>query len=1037
MQIFIFGAGKGANHSEVKNQTFLNHLIKGKKVLDWTLQGLYQAGLNPTQISFVGGFNVESIIKNYPDINFVINPKWETTHVVGSMRYAMRSWEGGDVTFLFADTVFRPNVFKDFFRFSKDFVRIGIDSRWKDRIQNSILRKNAEKIVLSDSSIVKAGRNSISINEADAQFTGLITFNVEIASKLHNLFNSNSDKAKRPFKDTDSMTDLIGYIIENWKTPITFYDVANNWAELDSPSDLAKFVFGTKAETLERIKPMVKRSIICDQIHFRLAEWEENSEEIICKIQEKFNAENLIIRSSSIEEDSWESSQAGAFLSIANVPSHDKTKLLEAISEVIEVFQSKGNGQYNENNQVLVQPFISDVAMSGVAFSKQLEKGTPYFLINYDDISGRTDTITAGSFQLDKSITIYENTKYKPSDKRILQIVKAIKELKKVTGYDSLDIEFIITKNCEIYIVQVRPITIHANLRAYRDFKKQLKTEKQLIKSRMKPYPHLYGKTTVLADMPDWNPAEMISIRPNPLALSLYKYLITDSVWRIARGRMGYHNPTPEKLLLSIGGHPYIDVRNSFNNLIPKGLSKKLAQKLINHYIHRLIENPVYHDKVEFKIVLTCYTPDIDDHAKRLYQAGLADEEINELKNALRKLTEDAISGKRNPIDELLAQTEALEANAKKLFAKKHKKNAFPGLIQYLLDDCIENGTIPFSILARYGFIASSMLKGLVAKGAITEDEKDAFLNSIDTIASELVENMDKVLNGIQSIKIFLERFGHLRPGSYDINSYSYDERPDYYFTIEPGKVLEESEKKSILKRTFTFSKKARHNIEAEISNMGMSFSVDTLLTFIRKATAGREYAKFQFTKNLNRVLKLISEYGNVLGISRSDMGFLYIEDILRLGSITQPMDYTVYLRQKIQQGKIWYEQSHKVETPQIITSPKDLDIIVHNVAHPNYVTNQSLTAPVCMLTSSVDKKELEGKIVVIEGADPGYDWIFMHPIKGLITKYGGAASHMTIRCAEFSLPAAIGCGEEIFEKLLHAKTVELNCSTRQIRILE
>ena len=48
----------------------------------------------------------------------------------------------------------------------------------------------------------------------------------------------------------------------------------------------------------------------------------------------------------------------------------------------------------------------------------------------------------------------------------------------------------------------------------------------------------------------------------------------------------------------------------------------------------------------------------------------------------------------------------------------------------------------------------------------------------------------------------------------------------------------------------------------------------------------------------------------------------------------------------------------------------------------------------------------------MIESADPGYDWIFTHDIKGLITKYGGAASHMAIRCAEFNLPAAIGSGE-------------------------
>ena len=37
------------------------------------------------------------------------------------------------------------------------------------------------------------------------------------------------------------------------------------------------------------------------------------------------------------------------------------------------------------------------------------------------------------------------------------------------------------------------------------------------------PHHSLLGKTTIFGTMPDWNPAEMIGIKPKPLALSLYK----------------------------------------------------------------------------------------------------------------------------------------------------------------------------------------------------------------------------------------------------------------------------------------------------------------------------------------------------------------------------------------------------------------------------------------------------------------------------------------------------------------------------------
>ena len=76
---------------------------------------------------------------------------------------------------------------------------------------------------------------------------------------------------------------------------------------------------------------------------------------------------------------------------------------------------------------------------------------------------------------------------------------------------------------------------------------------------------------------------------------------------------------------------------------------------------------------------------------------------------------------------------------------------------------------------------------------------------------------------------------------------------------------------------------------------------------------------------------------------------------------------------------------------------------------------------------------DLSNKIVLIENADPGYDWIFSMNIAGLVTKYGGANSHMAIRCAEFQIPAAIGCGEQRFEVLKNSNKIMLDCSSSLI----
>ena len=42
--------------------------------------------------------------------------------------------------------------------------------------------------------------------------------------------------------------------------------------------------------------------------------------------------------------------------------------------------------------------------------------------------------------------------------------------------------------------------------------------------------------------MPDWDPAEIIGTKPRPLALSMYRELITDHVWSKNRTNYGYKN---------------------------------------------------------------------------------------------------------------------------------------------------------------------------------------------------------------------------------------------------------------------------------------------------------------------------------------------------------------------------------------------------------------------------------------------------------------------------------------------------------------
>jgi phosphohistidine swiveling domain-containing protein len=118
---------------------------------------------------------------------------------------------------------------------------------------------------------------------------------------------------------------------------------------------------------------------------------------------------------------------------------------------------------------------------------------------------------------------------------------------------------------------------------------------------------------------------------------------------------------------------------------------------------------------------------------------------------------------------------------------------------------------------------------------------------------------------------------------------------------------------------------------------------------------------------------------------------------------------------------------------PPLVFSEKDFIAVPSYSAAPNYITDASVEGTIVFLDEEDSEIDISDKIVVIEKADPGYDWIFTKRILGLITKYGGAASHMAIRCSEFGIPAAIGCGDMLFSRITKSSRVILDCGKRTV----
>ncbi len=182
---------------------------------------------------------------------------------------------------------------------------------------------------------------------------------------------------------------------------------------------------GTKAETLDFLS-QVGYSV--PRVHyFTVKEWNSNRDTIIEKLLSLFSNDLLAIRSSTKAEDTADSSMAGAFESVLNVKSETKS-ILDAINFVLDSFDD------DESNQVLVQPMVKNVAMRGVVMTQVLDDGSPYHVVNYDDSSGLTDTVTSGT-TINKTVYIYNGVDAKDFDSEYLLSVLKLRSKSNVRHY--------------------------------------------------------------------------------------------------------------------------------------------------------------------------------------------------------------------------------------------------------------------------------------------------------------------------------------------------------------------------------------------------------------------------------------------------------------------------------------------------------------------------------------------------------------------------------------------------------------------------
>lgn len=766
--------------------------------------------------------------------------------------------------------------------------------------------------------------------------------------------------------------------------------------------------FSTKAGTLAALRGRLQSAAVLPLVVFTLADWARERTHCLARVPAELGAGPWILRSSCHREDAATGSNAGAFLSLADV---DAAGLEAGIEQVIAAYNPP-----DPTDEVLIQPMLTGVCRAGVVFSHDPNTCAPYRVVNWSE-GADTALVTGG-----RGGRVWQQAAGSPikPPSALQPILALVDELLTLFDGRPLDAEFALTIEPDgerLWLLQVRPLVLTCVPEPPEIQQARLQRIRDKVARGMLPHPFLIGRRTVYGVMPDWNPAEIIGVRPKPLALSLYRELVTDAIWAYQRNNYGYRNLRSFPLMPHFFGLPYIDVRLSFNSFIPADLDEGLAGRLVDFYIDRLLAEPTLHDKIEFEIVFSCYTLDLPERLARLAEAGFSAAERDSLADSLRRLTNRIV----HPQDGLwrsdAGRLGKLEARRAELLAS----GAEPlERIYWLLEDTKRYGTLPFAGLARAGFIAVQLLKSLVAVGVFSSADYESFLGSVSTVSGQLARdraNLDRAT--------FLARYGHLRPGTYDILSARYDEAPELYFDWSQRPPTPEPVKPCAL------TLPQMRAIAGLLKAHGLEPDPVGLFDFMQAGIELREQAKFQFTRNLSDALALIGEFGRQWGFAREDLAYcdVWVFQELYIGAA----DARDLLVRSIEQGRARYAETQRVALPPLIAGPEDVWGFEWPETAPNFITQQQVTAPVAACTPGA---ALTGTIVCIPNADPGFDWLFSQRIAGLITAWGGANSHMAIRAGELGLPAVIGAGERLYQRWSQAERLHLDCAGRRVEVL-
>ncbi len=227
----ILAAGRGSRMGdETVSKPKCFTLLKGKRLLDWQIESLNDAGL--ADITVVTGYRSEMFEGKFDTVQ---NSRWSETNMVASLFCAKPAKY--DTIISYSDIVYKYEHVVNLNNSRADIV-ITADKKWADlwQLRFDDPLDDAETFKSKGNRLVEIGKKTRDMNDIQAQYMGLLKLSAKGWKIMYDLFQTFSPIEKNKM----DMTKMLGILLDR-DVQIEVVFVQGGWCEADNYSDILAY----------------------------------------------------------------------------------------------------------------------------------------------------------------------------------------------------------------------------------------------------------------------------------------------------------------------------------------------------------------------------------------------------------------------------------------------------------------------------------------------------------------------------------------------------------------------------------------------------------------------------------------------------------------------------------------------------------------------------------------------------------------------------------------------------------------------------